>query len=273
MSDEQTPRIRAYLRVSDQRSAGRGNSRAGQIEAIRRCVAAQIPREEVEDRRVLLYEDLGVSAYSTPLAERKAGAQLFADVRPGDHVVFFRLDRAFRNLKDAVSVLFGWREQEVLFHDCGFPGLGDRAVGPLLIAILSWAAEWESSARSQRIRAVDEHLLRTEGRRTRTPPWYLKLSPKRPGQPRYALLDEQRVELLFAMKRMQKQGRGYAEIARIVSRRLDPEFRPTPYTETRDWPISRDRVYKMLQPEYWERFVNCPLLAGSRRVSAEELRG
>lgn len=61
------------------------------------------------------FEDPATSG-GTPLANREAGARLLARLTPGDHVVFYRLERGFRNMMDALVTVDLWQKQNIFVH-------------------------------------------------------------------------------------------------------------------------------------------------------------
>ena len=51
------------------------------------------------------FEDAAVSAHKRRFFDRPEGSKLNAQLRKGDHVIFAKFDRAFRNLRDCLDTL------------------------------------------------------------------------------------------------------------------------------------------------------------------------
>lgn len=85
--------------------------------------------------------------------DRDAGKELFRQLRPGDHVVIMRLDRAFRRLADCVGVLERFKRMNVKLHICNMLGGAidlSSPMGVFLIHILAAFAELERAFISER---------------------------------------------------------------------------------------------------------------------------
>ena len=85
--------------------------------------------------------------------DRVAGKELFKRLRPGDHVIIMRLDRAFRRLADCTQVLEKFRRMEIKLHVANMLGGAidlSSPMGLFLIHILAAFAELERSFISER---------------------------------------------------------------------------------------------------------------------------
>src|SRR6516164_9735000 len=91
-------RIHAYARVStpDQAEADR-TSLDEQVRIIRDYVARYRP-----DAQIVVWREEGFSA-GTPLAERRVGKEMLANLQPGDTIVSTRVDRLFRHMTSACT--------------------------------------------------------------------------------------------------------------------------------------------------------------------------
>jgi putative DNA-invertase from lambdoid prophage Rac len=108
--------------------------------------------------------DPGVSAFKKQLIAREEGRRMHMMLRPGDHVVFCRLDRAFRNTRDFLDTYAIWQRMNVRIH---FLDLGidlDTATGKLFATILAAMAEWDSARKSE-ARLANNKLAREQGRK------------------------------------------------------------------------------------------------------------
>lgn len=97
-----------------------------------------------------VFVDLGISAYRRNLRLRPAGELLDKSLRKGDIVVFPRMDRAFRNMRDYANTSPDWQDRGIgiLFINPDFDMT--TAVGKLMIHQLAAMAEFESNIKSER---------------------------------------------------------------------------------------------------------------------------
>jgi putative DNA-invertase from lambdoid prophage Rac len=154
------PQVYGYVRVSTVQQT-EGASLAEQERQIRgRCLSgsAQGPWELTQ-----LFVESGVSA-SIPLAERPAGAQLLAALRPGDSVIGAKLDRMFRDAIDALTTIKRFREQGVHLWLLDFPGdCSGNGIATLLVGVLASVAQFERERIAERI-AEGKLQQRREGK-------------------------------------------------------------------------------------------------------------
>ena len=90
------------------------------------------------------------SAYKIPFAKRPMGRFICAALQPGDHVVFARLDRAFRMGHDFQIQMRTWQQQGIIVH---FADLGidfSTSSGRMLATIMAAVAEQYSESLSER---------------------------------------------------------------------------------------------------------------------------
>jgi DNA invertase Pin-like site-specific DNA recombinase len=98
------------------------------------------------------YIDPATSA-KTPWAQRLAGRELMTRLRPGDHVVITKLDRAFRRLSDCVLVLEKFERMGIKLHICNMMGGSvdlSSPMGKFMLHILAAFAELERAFISER---------------------------------------------------------------------------------------------------------------------------
>ncbi len=110
------------------------------------------------------YEDEDTQG-KTPFGERPAGSALLADVRPGDHVIFWKPDRGFRNMIDFLQWFEVWSATNVNLHVIDFAGMSidqKSNSGKLIFHIFAAIAEWERGLISERCLAVTNYL-RSQG--------------------------------------------------------------------------------------------------------------
>lgn len=153
--------VYGYLRVSTLTQAKEGESlEAQRLQVISYAVSKglQLPDENV-------FVEAGVSGGSE-FQERPEGSKLFTVLQAGDMVVFPKLDRAFRNTRNALNVLHELKARGVSVHFIDLGGdVTGNGVGAIVFTILSAFATFERERIAARIREVKQ-LKKTQGKFT-----------------------------------------------------------------------------------------------------------
>jgi DNA invertase Pin-like site-specific DNA recombinase len=153
--------VYGYLRVSTLTQAKEGESlEAQRLQVISYAVSKglQLPGENV-------YVEAGVSGGSE-FQERPEGSKLFQVLAEGDMVVFPKLDRAFRNTRNALNVLHELKARGVSVHFIDLGGdVTGNGVGAIVFTILSAFATFERERIAARIREVKQ-LKKAQGKFT-----------------------------------------------------------------------------------------------------------
>lgn len=215
------PHVFRYRRVSHEDSA---ESRLGlqeQENAINEWIDVLRRRKSIEEDAEVseLYSDEAVSAFRHNLRSRKEGKRLWLDAKDGDHVVFARIDRAFRNMPDMISTVAEWRKRGVHVH---FADLGldtDTAVGEFCLHILGAVAQFHSRYLSERSKSVANELKR-QGRAASGRP---RIGHKivRQGKYKRLVMDpEQRAVMQLIVRMKDEEGLALRYMAPELDRRL-----------------------------------------------------
>lgn len=165
--DDQLPansgRLLRYIRCSHADSTHSGLGLEVQREGINRYAETMMANDPGLQLHQDLFVDETISAYHLPLQKREAGARLLSDVRPGDHILFYRCDRGFRMPHDAALTAKELKEEGIAIHlvDNGINSMSD--FGDLYLTMLSVFAAIESRIKSNRNKEVARYL-RTQGR-------------------------------------------------------------------------------------------------------------
>jgi DNA invertase Pin-like site-specific DNA recombinase len=109
--------------------------------------------------------------------ERDAGREMFRQLRPGDHVIIARLDRAFRRLADCCQVLEKFKRMGVKLHVANMLGGAidlSQPMGVFLIHILAAFAELERAFISERTKDGLAQRKRRAVKHTRFPGYGMK---------------------------------------------------------------------------------------------------
>lgn len=151
------PTVWSYVRFSTLEQQN-GLSEELQSQRIKEYVAYRFANEIREQSVNVAPEaffDPGVSAWKVPLVSRPAAKEMLACVRPGDHIVCFRIDRVFRNVRDFSNMLDFFDREKISLHFCDGMQLDlSTANGRMMAQMMVMTAEWESSMKSERIKAA-----------------------------------------------------------------------------------------------------------------------
>jgi DNA invertase Pin-like site-specific DNA recombinase len=147
-------KIYAYARVSTSQQYTEGMSIQYQENTLSKYVkdiADKNPHLTPHDSIII---DEAVSSFVVPFTKRKGGSTLCAMLKPGDHVVVLRMDRAFRSNIDFVNTEKMWRDMGVTVHLME-PGIDTSTrLGVIQMQMLATLAEMESTQKSERNKAV-----------------------------------------------------------------------------------------------------------------------
>ena len=150
-----------YIRVSHAEQAESGLSLEAQRQECRRYW------ERLLKPKAIAWADLiadeAVSAFKKPLAKRKGGQQLLANLRRGDHAIMMRFDRAFRSMRDFVDTHAALETMGVTLHLLDAPWDYSTANGRAMLQLMAVFAEWSSRITSERIKAA-QAILRQQKR-------------------------------------------------------------------------------------------------------------
>ncbi len=148
-----------YMRVSTVQQANEGESletQQRQIESYAILKGFQIPPENFITER-------GISG-SLEFERRPEGGRLFKELKRADVLVFSKLDRAFRNTRNALNTLHELKERGVSVHFIDLGGdVTNDGIGSVIFTILSAFATFERERIATRIREVKQ-VQKAEGK-------------------------------------------------------------------------------------------------------------
>jgi putative DNA-invertase from lambdoid prophage Rac len=162
LAQQNIGRVHGYTRVSSLEQAREGYSLGEQERQLREIAGRHHP-----DREFLLWSDPGVSG-SVPLAERPQGGTMVQGLRGGDLVIATKLDRVFRDMRDALNQVEEFRARQIdciLLDIC--PDLksitGQNSAGQFNFQVLAAAAQFERSRLRERL-ADSREARRRQGK-------------------------------------------------------------------------------------------------------------
>ena len=195
--------IYGYARVSTIIQAKEGES----LEAQKRQIQSYAISKGLELTEEHIFVEAGVSG-GIEFSQRPEGAKLTELVTEGDIIIFPKLDRAFRNTRNALNVLHEMKERKVSIHFIDLGGdVTGNGIGAIVFTILSAFATFEKERIATRIREVKQ-LKKAQGKFTGGKAGFgyevidgVKVIKK----------DEQRV--ISEMRRLKSRGKSYRYIA------------------------------------------------------------
>jgi putative DNA-invertase from lambdoid prophage Rac len=141
-----------YIRVSTIQQANEGESLETQFKQI--VSYASLKGFEISPENFVT--ERGVSG-SLEFEKRPEGSKLFERLEAGDVLIFFKLDRAFRNTRNALNSLHELRERGVSVHFIDLGGdVTNDGIGSVIFTILSAFATFERDRIATRIREVKQ---------------------------------------------------------------------------------------------------------------------
>jgi putative DNA-invertase from lambdoid prophage Rac len=151
--------VYGYVRVSTLQQANEGESLETQLKQIQSygiLKGYKIPEENYVTER-------GVSG-SIEFEKRPEGGSLFSRLQSGDVLIFSKLDRAFRNTRNALNTLHELKLRGISVHFIDLGGdVTNDGIGSVIFTILSAFATFERERIATRIREVKQ-VQKAEGK-------------------------------------------------------------------------------------------------------------
>jgi putative DNA-invertase from lambdoid prophage Rac len=144
--------IYGYTRVSTIQQATEGES----LETQKKIIIGYAQSKGLEINPDNIFVEAGVSG-SVEFRKRPEGSRLFSTLNPGDMLIIPKIDRGFRNIRDALNSLHDLKQRNVSVH---FIDLGGDAttngISQVIFTILGAFADFERERISQRISEVKQ---------------------------------------------------------------------------------------------------------------------
>jgi len=151
--------IFGYIRVSTLQQANEGESLETQLRQIQSYSVLKgfdIPLEN-------FITEKGVSG-SLEFEKRPEGGRVFNQLASGDVLIFSKLDRAFRNTRNALNTLHELKQRGISVHFIDLGGdVTNDGIGSVIFTILSAFATFERERIATRIREVKQ-VQKAEGK-------------------------------------------------------------------------------------------------------------
>ena len=144
--------VYGYVRVSTIHQANEGDSLEAQIKQVTSYALSRgLSLEESS-----VFVERGVSG-GLEFNSRPEGSKLLGVIEPGDTLIFPKLDRGFRNTRDALNTLHLLKERNCSVHSIDLGGdVTGNGVGAIIFTILSAFADFERTRIASRISEVKQ---------------------------------------------------------------------------------------------------------------------
>lgn len=110
-----------------------------------------------------IYVEAGVSG-GTDFQDRPEGQKILSFLQSGDVLIFTKLDRAFRNVRNAFNTLHELKERGVSVHFLDLGGeVTGNGIGAIVFAVMSSFASFERERIATRIREVKQ-MQKSQGK-------------------------------------------------------------------------------------------------------------
>lgn len=159
----QDTRAVAYIRQST-------TEQENGLEAQRQDIESYAKREGIEIANIFV--DFGTSAYSTHFMERPVVQEMlnYMQANAVGQMIFTKLDRAFRNVRDCVCTVDALAQQGLRFHITQMKIDTGTAMGKAFLHFMALMAELENGVRSERQLAAFD-VMRSQGHRAGAVPY------------------------------------------------------------------------------------------------------
>ena len=141
-----------YIRVSTLQQANEGDSLETQL----RQITSYSSLKGYDILQENFITERGISG-SLEFEKRPEGSRLFSQLVAGDVLIFAKLDRAFRNTRNALNTLYELKQRGVSVHFIDLGGdVTNDGIGSVIFTILSAFATFERERIATRIREVKQ---------------------------------------------------------------------------------------------------------------------
>lgn len=203
--------VYGYTRVSTAHQALEGDS----LETQKKIIIGYAQSKGLDIDPSNIFVEAGISG-SIEFRKRPVGSKLYETLQPGDMLIVPKIDRGFRNIRDALNTLHDLKEMNVSVH---FIDLGGDAttngMSQILFTILGAFADFERTRIAQRISEVKQDQKAKGFYVGGTPPFGYLVNEEGRLEP-----DPSRVNELEAIFRWREEGYSY----RKLSEKLERDF-------------------------------------------------
>lgn len=160
---EEPGRVFGYIRCSHVKSLESGLGLGAQEDGVSAYMKKIMAKNsQLEDMGI--FADEAVSAFSVPFDKRPLGSKIWSSLQKGDHLVVYRLDRAWRSIQDCANMVDRCIKKGIHVHIAIDGVSSNDPMGQMHFHTLSYVAWIESYMISRRWKETIKQL-KSEGRR------------------------------------------------------------------------------------------------------------
>lgn len=215
----------AYIRVSTDRQQESTRGIRSYIEAAEKyadayeldlgapkviTITASDGKTEIPSRERVLLED-AKSASKTKLTSRPVGRWLSNNIKPGDTIIFPKMSRGFRNVRDCLNTVDTWEAigVNVVFLNC-------PVQGKAMLALFAAFDEWESETIAERSRESHRaSRLMGKPQNSHPDPGFTWVGT---GKNKRMVPCPKSMAIIHQIQRLRKEGMSYEAIASQLNR-------------------------------------------------------
>ena len=168
----------------------------------------------------VIWDDKPVSASKIPFARRPAGKKLIAMLRPGDHIIFDKIDRIWRSIPDFVKLMEYFKTHKIVVHILNTRGCGTIAMntpmGNFMLTLMVAIAQLESQITSDRIKETFAHKRQNYEWYYKTAPFGTQIIISADGKRRLVWNPEERAIMLRVVQLVDDKHVRYSALGAIV---------------------------------------------------------
>lgn len=164
-----------------------------------------------------------VSARSVPFMSRPGGRKIMSELRQGDHLIFDKLDRMWRDLRDFCFITEWFKRNNITLHIMNLGGSTfqtNTVMGEAFLQMIAVFAQLEAETTRERIRETAA-IKRSQGLSiTNNPPHGVKLVPVAGSKMKRFAWDLEERRMMALIVKLREEGlMEYEEIAAELERR------------------------------------------------------
>lgn len=186
MEDEAMPRVFAYGRHSTKKQS---LTKRAQFRAAKRYFKLFV-KDKAEWAG--FYYDSAISG-NLPFSEREKGRYIWAALRPGDHIIFPKVDRGFRSVADGSITITALHQRGVVVHIVDLNVDTQSPLGQFFLNVLMSMAQLERDFARTRTKEVLDSLQEANLPYCRSAPIGWKIAGEKPNKRYHVDFEERRL--------------------------------------------------------------------------------
>jgi len=213
MEQNNSPKIYGYGRHS---TGQQGLTKRAQLDTIKRYVEYRFWKDKASWQGMVY--DAATSGKSD-FWERTQGRALIQTLRPGDHLVIAKLDRAFRSVADGATTLKILTDTKIKVHICDIHVDTSTPNGQFVVNLMLAFAQLEGQYASQRTKDVLSSLRNAGKPYCRSAPMGWRISDA--GDEKHYVVDLTEREFIEHLHELREAGYSQYDLAKYCKRQTE----------------------------------------------------